>query len=79
MITYLLGAGASANALPVVKGFKERFRLFIKDNFSNLNLNDQISTIAGDEQKLHGNDFFVEQVNSLLNHFTPDTYARKVF
>ncbi len=79
MVTYLLGAGASANALPVVKGFKERFRLFINDTFSLQIVNEQISTIAGIEPKLNGNDFFVNQTNSLLNHFTPDTFARKVF
>lgn len=73
-IVYLLGAGASANALPVVGALKERFESFC-DHFErylkdfrrkdeNINLAKKIHTFL---------------INNLENHYTIDTYAKKLY
>ena len=73
-ITYLLGAGASANALPVVEGIKDRFQIFC-DHFlkymTSYPLNSEIlSQVALQQDKLCA---------SIGNHYTVDTYAKKLF
>lgn len=67
-LTYLLGAGASANALPIISGMNERMRLFIKHLYKKGNaLNSE--TLA----KLY------ELAAVIEKHYTIDTYARKLY
>jgi len=73
-VTYLLGAGASANALPIVANFEERFSFFL-DLFKE-------KCIAGrfddSDKKLVSE--FIEKINSELRfQYSIDTYARKFF
>ncbi|MDX1938642.1 MAG: hypothetical protein SFU21_16095, partial [Flavihumibacter sp.] len=65
-LTYLLGAGASANALPLIMNMNERMQKFV-DHLDKFNLLD--------ENKL-------QQLSQLLDkikgHYTSDTYAKKL-
>lgn len=66
-LTYVLGAGASANALPLVKDMYQRIEIFI-------NHLDSTGLLNEDEKKhLSG------LLDQLRNHYTIDTYARKLF
>lgn len=67
-ITYLLGAGASANAIPVVAGLKERFKLFLEII---KNTRNDISVETLNE--------FKEICLKFDSHYSPDTYAKKLF
>ena len=67
MVTYLLGAGASANAMPLVgNDFKKRFAFFgnelLRENSSDVSFNNLIQ-------------FYTKQINT---HASPDTYAKKL-
>ncbi len=66
-LTYLLGAGASANALPVVKNIMERMAAFIG----------HLTTSAG----LSGPESrpLWKIYHEISNHYTIDTYAKKLF
>ena len=75
-IVYLLGAGASANALPVVSHLKDRFKSFC-DHFERY-ITETYRTETGGQIKL------VQTYNELLvsnlqTHHTIDTYARKLY
>ncbi len=73
-IVYLLGAGASANALPVVDALKKRFSIFC-DHFQ-----EHLKTSGASDEKF--TTAFKNQVKlnfSLENHYTIDTYARKLY
>lgn len=69
-VTYYLGAGASANALPVVgKEFNKRFRCFC-----------EMVAEACSNKSLISVYIFLQQVMSEFEYFySPDTYARKLF
>ena len=69
-ITYLLGAGASANALPVVKDIPERlikFQNYIEENFPE---------DIDEKKKLCIN--IKSLLKTLANHTTIDTYAKEL-
>lgn len=77
-ITYLLGAGASANALPVYKNFKQRlkhFRLFLEHR------KDGIDDFYTSRSRI--NNHLQQVLDRLLKemdfHSTPDTVAKKYF
>lgn len=77
-ITYLLGAGASANALPVYKNFRQRlkrFRLFLEYK------KDFISDTYTSKGRF--NNYLQKVLDRLLKemdfHSTPDTVAKKYF
>lgn len=73
-IVYLLGAGASANALPVVGGLKDRFKLFCNHFF------DQVSIRGIDSFYLQKAKADIDSiVNNLESHYTIDTYAKKLY
>ncbi|MEY2829037.1 MAG: hypothetical protein RIQ33_895, partial [Bacteroidota bacterium] len=72
MVTYLLGAGASANALPLVgDDFKNRFEVFVND----------IKRVrpANQSRLRHYNSFLDDALKHIKNHASPDTYAKKRF
>lgn len=69
-ITYLLGAGASAEALPIVgKNFNDRFILFCK-----IVLDSKYSSSTNTTYK----DFIWKVINELPKHYSIDTFARKL-
>src|SRR5208283_2371734 len=86
-ITYLLGAGASCNALPLVNNFKDRLKSFFnKDIWGALQIRFQIEKTSAHElfpyNGQYGKDF-MESVSWLINvadkHASIDTYAKKLF
>lgn len=75
-VTYYLGAGASANALPTYKSFKVRFIEFAQlfsDNYE----------FPTTEQEDHYREKILGSCNELIrafdDHHTPDLYAKKLF
>lgn len=77
-ITYLLGAGASANVLPVYKNFKQRlkrFRLFLEHR------KDGISDIYTSKSRFenHLQKVLDRLLKEMDFHSTPDTVAKKYF
>lgn len=76
-VTYLLGAGASYNALPIVSGMNERMNLFYKFLLTNKKgLHDFKSSIRNYKKVL---DDFKIVLNEAQKHTTIDTYAKKIF
>lgn len=75
-VTYLLGAGASAEALPLVRNWKERLNNYV--DF--LNIIHHNENIWSDIKNL---DSLISNYNWLLieakRHITLDTYAKKLF
>lgn len=70
-VTYLIGAGASANALPVVNGMNDRMKYFVeKLRKIDSQLNEYSSPIFDDLKSI------LEKINS---HLTIDTYAKKLW
>ncbi len=69
-ITYLIGAGASANALPVVNGMNERMEFFLND----------LIRINNGKHLGHGPDFIKlrKLLEKIITHKTIDTYAKKL-
>jgi hypothetical protein len=87
-ITYLLGAGASANALPVVGGIKQRVEEMIKTlSLSHYELNGNFQTEyileSHSRSKLDVQRLFVEDLKwlsrELDNRASIDTYAKKLY
>ena len=85
-ITYLLGAGASCNALPLVNNFKDRLNSFNKRLLDNLQLQLQ-NDVEATRQLFpfggkNGKDF-KESIYWLIDiaekHASIDTYAKKLF
>lgn len=70
-LTYVLGAGASYQSIPVVKTFSSRFSFFINEMKSTLNP----AHIDRDTVLKFINEFYVE----LLAHSTFDTLFKKLF
>jgi hypothetical protein len=86
-ITYLLGAGASCNALPLVNDFKDRLKSFYnKRLWEALQSQFAIERTNGHElfpyNGQYGKDF-MESISWLSNiaekHASIDTYAKKLF
>jgi len=77
--TYLLGAGASFNAIPIYQNkknnFSTKFCEFIEDKVINQNEFKEIKDSSG--KKL--NEYLKEMLVGILNHSTVDTYARKLY
>lgn len=69
-VTYLIGAGASAEALPVVFGLPKRFKFFI-------DLMNNTSISGGLHPDTMGDLNYV--LRNIENHSTVDTYAKKLF
>lgn len=72
-VTYIFGAGASANALPVVKNLAERFKIFC-DHFL-----DYIKTISPVHNYQEVETKLNELIKNLNTHYTIDTYAKKLY
>lgn len=70
-VTYLIGAGASANALPVVNGMNERMKLFYNLLFD-INKNRQII----DEKSFEN---LYDLLDKSTTHQTIDTYVKKLW
>jgi hypothetical protein len=65
-LTYLLGAGASANALPLISGMDERMQKFV-EHLIHFNFLDSKGI-----QQLH------QLLDTIKGHYTIDTYAKKL-
>ena len=79
-ITYLLGAGASANALPVINEIDSRLETFKSLLYSFIQ--QKLRNPATNDLNPAAHQLFqsVEWViNNTKNHLTVDTYARKLF
>lgn len=69
-ITYLFGAGASANCLPTYSDFKQRFEDFYE----------LLKRFCGDSFDCKTLLQLVEKINEeFIFHSTPDTIAKKFF
>ncbi|MCY7291576.1 MAG: hypothetical protein LH615_05270, partial [Ferruginibacter sp.] len=73
-VTYLLGAGASAMALPTYENFKERFLKF-KNALRNANIESGNPRVVVNSIITDATNFY----NELDYHSTPDTVAKKYF
>jgi hypothetical protein len=72
-VTYLFGAGASYHALPLVSGFGDRFEMFCNhlSNYLKTKISSEDFNFISLKQK--------ELINNIKNHYTVDTYAKKLF
>lgn len=77
-VTYLMGAGASANALPIYKNFKDRFKLFELLFSKNLAHYHEMG-VGYDEQAKKLKQQLKLFINEFNFHNTPDTIAKKLF
>lgn len=66
-LTYVLGAGASANSLPIVRDMDSRIKVFIDHLKKSSNLNEEES------------GQLVDMYKNIQQHYTIDTYAKKLF
>lgn len=69
-VTYLIGAGASANALPVVNGMKERMRIFY---YYLCNRNEKIREMGSNFQE---HEIIEKLLIEIEKSYTIDTYAK---
>ena len=66
-LTYVLGAGASANALPLIRDMDKRIDVFVEHLISEDGLDvNQINELK-------------KMVEEIKRHYTIDTYAKKIF
>jgi len=88
-ITYLLGAGASCEYLPMVKGFPEKLADFkdrLQENID-IRLHIENKNLASTEYLLHPRGKYAEDLIKSINwlkekvdiHASIDTYAKKLF
>jgi hypothetical protein len=70
-VVYLLGAGASANAIPVVNSLTNRFKYFCRHYQEYLKNNG--NEPADELTKRH------KLIMEIENHYTIDTYAKNFF
>ncbi len=75
-VTYLIGAGASANALPVVNGLKNRLRIFFNYLTSELDKNSGNDFIRNNQHRLLSIENLISEIEK---HYTIDTLAKKYF
>jgi len=79
-ITYLLGAGASANALPVINEIDdklENFKNIIKDFIDDKKRNPLTNNLKPAADELFGKISWL--IDNTKNHLTIDAFARKLF
>ena len=79
-ITYLLGAGASANALPVINeidGKLENFKNIIKDFIDEKRRNPLTNNLNPAADEFFGEISWL--IDNTKNHLTIDAFARKLF
>lgn len=84
-ITYLFGAGASAQVMPTVKKMPERMK-FVRDFIEKTYIYKDEETLTVNEHTFKKNDaklYLLEGLEKLYdyssNHSTVDTYAKKLF
>ena len=77
-VTYLIGAGASANALPVVNGMNERMEIFIEflENASIVLKLDKDPSYRMSKDSFSG---LRSMLNEIRYHYTVDTYAKRLY
>lgn len=82
-VTYLLGAGASANSLPVIQNFNERLIIVSKilKDITSLNQKEKIRTVNTEriktkKQVINDLEWLIESASS---HQTIDTLAKKFY
>ncbi|MFN3795597.1 MAG: hypothetical protein ACK4RX_13125 [Chitinophagaceae bacterium] len=81
-VTYLLGAGASSEALPTYQSFKDRFRIF--SSLFSYERDGKANRIPDKSYKNNADFKSVSRLciklhNELSSHRTPDTVAKKYF
>ena len=75
-ITYLLGAGASCKAMPLVSDMKERM-VSLYHMLDSSNQSSDVWIFKNKTDRLF--ERYKPIVNEMANHYTPDTYAKKLF
>jgi len=73
-LTYLFGAGASANAIPVVNGLTNRFKIFCNHFYYYLEKTEENSL-----EKIRVKTLQNKLIRNIESHYTIDTYAKKLF
>ena len=80
-ITYILGAGASCKAMPLVSDMKQRMQILLHLLNPKNTLNSLFSTIINDNY--HNTQSLFDKYNTIVQaankHYTPDTYAKKLW
>jgi hypothetical protein len=85
-ITYFLGAGASANGVPIVEKFNEQISLFIgviggtnikDEKYTGHNASIEISKKQLRDEFIKDSQLIINRINS--NHTTVDNYARMLY
>lgn len=77
----MLGAGASCEALPLVNDMNIRIEIFLQFMRNSFNLKGYIFKLLPDDEPKVTQLFaeFDKMLSSMRSHFTPDTYAKKLF
>ncbi|HZE85068.1 MAG TPA: hypothetical protein VE035_12220, partial [Puia sp.] len=83
-VTYLFGAGASANCLPIVRDIPDRLNKFREFLVHGGNKREKIfENIPGNPALSQAKDWLIKEVASLIEkcriHASIDTYAKKLF
>lgn len=78
-VTYLIGAGASANALPVVNNLNTKLRLFIEELKILINLFNKNPTPEYRGFSVNTLDFVEGLIIEIANYQTIDTFAKKQY
>lgn len=71
-VTYLLGAGSSANSLPILSQMADRMKRF-------LDFLKEKNVLIGENKYLDAIQNFESVFEEIQKHFTVDTYAKKLF
>ncbi|MBK8547923.1 MAG: hypothetical protein IPL63_11305 [Saprospiraceae bacterium] len=79
-ITYILGAGASCTSLPLVSDMKIRMEIFVDFLSETLNTKNKCSEVftKNRDKLIKIRNQYKEILDSIKNHYTPDTYAKKL-
>lgn len=78
-VTYLIGAGASANALPVVNGLNDKFRIFVEELRILIHLFNKNATPEYRGFSINELEYTKQLIDEILEYQTIDTFAKKQY
>ena len=78
-ILYILGAGASAGALPVVNEMVSRMKIFLFDVLMSQNMNNNYKTTYKDNYKFIDIDYLCDFITAIGERRSFDTYAKEIY
>ena len=78
-ILYILGAGASAGALPVVNEMVSRMKIFCLDVLMSQNMNNNYKTTYKDNYKFIDIDYLCDFITAIGERRSFDTYAKEIY